>query len=140
MKNKLIVSNVLISVFIGLSIFVLSVSHTNAALVGHWTLDADDIDWNTNTIYDVSGNNNNGTAYNLASSSQVQGQIGGALKFNGTDSYINIPVNGIFPVSGNAPRTVCMWFKPDIDLGTPWLPDQNSIFEYEWQIPIGLLV
>jgi hypothetical protein len=102
-------------------------SQAHAALIGHWTLDAGDIDWDTGTVTDVSGNGNNGTVHNLNASDEAAGQVDGGLTFNGTNSYISVPVNGSFPVSGNNPRTVCMWFKPAAD---SWTPDVNSIFEY----------
>ena len=55
----------------------------NTGLVGRW-----DFDENMGTVaYDSSGNNNNGTIQNGAS--WTGGKIGSALKFDGTDDYVD---------------------------------------------------
>ena len=77
--------------------------------VGRW-------DFNEKTgqyAYDTSGNGNNGT---LGASSSpgsddptwTSGKIGGGLKFDGSDDYVNLPT---IPQI-NAPYTVELWFKP----------------------------
>ncbi|HVZ75797.1 MAG TPA: LamG-like jellyroll fold domain-containing protein [Candidatus Paceibacterota bacterium] len=113
--------------FVASLLFLATPPQAHAALIGHWTLDADDINWSTGAVTDTSGNGNNGTVHNLDASDETAGQVDGGLNFNGTNSYISVPVNGSFPPSGNSARTVCMWFKPTDD---SWTPDVNSIFEY----------
>ncbi len=114
-----------IALFVGLFAFAPS---AHAALVGHYTFDSSDMDWGAGSgqIQDISGSGNHGTAYNLSVSNEVNGQIGGALQFNGSNTYIRVPFAGSFPPSGNAPRTVCMWFKPTM---ASWTPSQ-AIFGY----------
>jgi len=118
----------LLPVFVIGLFFSLTPFQAHAALIGHWTFDADDINWDTGTVTDTSGNGNNGTVHGLTAADETTGQVGGALQFHGTDtnSYVSIPVNGSFPVSGNHARTVCMWFKPT---DTSWTPSQ-AIFGY----------
>jgi hypothetical protein len=59
-------------------------------LVGYWPLDGSTINWATGIVRDLSGQNNNGSLINMSTStSPVQGKIGQALKFNGSD-YINM--------------------------------------------------
>lgn len=108
--------------------FFLFVPSAQAALVGHYTFDSTDMDWGAGSgqIHDVSGSGNHGTAYNLSVGNEVAGQISGALQFNGSNTYIRIPSAASFPPSGNAPRTVCMWFKPTL---SSWTPNQ-AIFGY----------
>lgn len=59
----------------------------DASLVGHWTFDAADI--SGTTAFDRSGNSNNGTLTN--GPTQVAGQVGGALNFDGVDDFVTIP-------------------------------------------------
>ena len=55
-------------------------------LVGYWTFDGSDI--SGSTVYDLSGNGNNGT--NNGATPTI-GKLGQALKFDGSSSYVNIP-------------------------------------------------
>lgn len=124
-----------VSVFAVFSVFLLAslavtplrASASDANLVGYWSLDSSDINWDTGVITDLSGNGNNGTVHNLTSAAQVTGQVGGALQFNDTSAYISVPATDSFPPTGDTPRTVCMWLKPTLN---SWTPDINSLFEY----------
>jgi len=85
-------------------------------LVGHWTFDGQDIDWSTNTVYDRSGQGNDGEITNMnTSTAAVRGKSGQALEFDGTNDYIQLDSNII--VIGEF--SVTAWVKPvDLDPGT----------------------
>src|ERR1035437_3896283 len=56
-------------------------------LVGYWGFDADCMDVTQGLAFDLSGNNNTGTL--AASPPLAQGQVGQALKFDGSTTYVN---------------------------------------------------
>ena len=57
-------------------------------LVGYWTMNSDDI--NGTTVYDKSGNGNNGAGTNITSLDLVTGKVKETLDFNGSNEYINV--------------------------------------------------
>jgi len=68
-------------------------------LIGHWSLNGQDIDWSTNTVYDRSVTGKNGTITNMSTStSPIRGKVGQALNFDGTDDCVRFAK-----------------FKPDVD-------------------------
>lgn len=79
-------------------------SQLRTGLVGHWTFDGKD--WASSLItLDKSGYNNNGTL--SGGVTKINGKIGQAVKFNGTNGKIsssNIPL-----ISGNF--TLCAWIN-----------------------------
>ena len=86
-------------------------STLNVGLVGQYNFDK-------GTAEDTSGNNNNGTAFNVITSIGVQG---GAFKFNGINSIIKI--NTLIPhytTSG----TIFSWYRanpnPDLSVQSPY--------------------
>lgn len=63
-------------------------------LVGHWTFDGEYMDWGSTTaeVRDRSGNGNHGDALGgMTTRSNMQGMLGQAMGFDGTDDYISIP-------------------------------------------------
>jgi hypothetical protein len=73
-----------------------------SGLVGYWNFDE-----GAGTIaHDSSGNNNDGTIYGATWTS---GKYGNALQFDGIDDYVLCGSNSL--PTGNAPRTVSLWFK-----------------------------
>ena len=71
-------------------------------LVGYWTMDADDIDWNTEQIFDTSGYGSTGTLIGMSEdNSQVSGVFGKALYFDGANqiSLGNVMHLGTFTYS-----------------------------------------
>ncbi len=57
-------------------------------LVGHWKLD----ETSGTTAFDASGNNNHATLYNMDPASDwVTGTIDGALDFDGSNDYVQVP-------------------------------------------------
>lgn len=77
-------------------------------LVGYWPLDGEDLDWGSNTAYDRSGNNRNGTMVNLSTStSPIPGKIGQALKFSGDTDYIGLSS----PLTNINTFSTSLWIK-----------------------------
>jgi hypothetical protein len=77
-------------------------------LVGYWPLDSDTTSWTTNTTQDASGGGNAGALVRMsATTNAIPGKIGGALKFNGTNS-VQTSYSGI---SGTSARTISLWLK-----------------------------
>jgi hypothetical protein len=77
-------------------------------LVGYWTFNGPDIDWNTNTILDRSGEYNNGIA--SGSPKAVNGIHGQAFEFNAEGQAIVIPDDD--SLDGMAELTLSAWVKP----------------------------
>jgi len=81
------------------------VSSTSAGLVGHWKLDE-----GSGTIaYDSSSNENHGTLHGPIWRPS-DGQIGGALEFDGTDDYVEVPDDKSFDITKEI--TVTAWINP----------------------------
>jgi len=79
----------------------------STGLVGYWPLDGSTINWTKNQVSDLSGQGNTGTLISMSTtSSPVAGKIGGALKLNGSSSYINVPSNS--PLKGSN-VTISFW-------------------------------
>ncbi len=84
---------------------VLGVSFTSPAcadLVGWWRFD----DGSGTTAMDSSGNGNDGTLNGGAQ--WTDGQIGGAIQFNGSDSFVAAPH---IPLNSQS-FTIAMWVNP----------------------------
>ena len=81
-----------------------SVNHSlGDRAVGVWTFD----NITGTTVYDDSGNNNNGTIYNGAI--QVDGVVGKAMSFDGVNDYILVPDSvSLSPLQG---ITIELWVK-----------------------------
>lgn len=101
---------------------------TSSILVGHWTLDGNDVIWgDTSTeIKDVSGYAKHGNSSNLAAGSAVVGRIGQGLVFNGTNDSVSL--GNVY----NGVKTVAFWVKPNtttqsvIDLNATATVDINA--------------
>jgi hypothetical protein len=61
-------------------------------LVGYWPLDGFNTNFTNGTTADISGNGFTGTMTGLTAASLAQGQVGTALMFNGTSSYVALPL------------------------------------------------
>lgn len=68
-----------------------SVSSLQKGLVGHWTLDEINYNSNTNRVTDKSAYSNHGTNYGATFSSDRHGNSNGAMSFDGTNDYIDLP-------------------------------------------------
>ncbi|MCC8425273.1 LamG domain-containing protein [Mucilaginibacter sp. UR6-11] len=71
-------------------------------LLAYWSFDG-----NAN---DVSGNGNNGTAYNVTSTTDRNGVSGNAYAFNGTSSYVTVPDNVALRLN-NTDYTLNAWVR-----------------------------
>ncbi len=80
-------------------------------LVGWWTMDGADINWNTNTITDRSGNGNTGTLVNMSTStSPVEGRVGqGLLSVRGTLNRVSVPQSS--SINDLESLSVTLWSK-----------------------------
>jgi hypothetical protein len=76
----------------------------SSGLAGYWTFN----EGSGNTVEDFSGNNNNGVLYN--SPSWVDGKIGKALSFNGSNTYVDFGNSNSLKITGS--QTISMWLKP----------------------------
>lgn len=72
-------------------------------LVSWWKMG----DWASDSLPDSKGSNT-GTTYNMDSSNVVTGQVGDALKFNGTNEYVSFGNDG--SLSTNS-MSWCLWVK-----------------------------
>lgn len=70
-------------------------------LVGHWKFD----EGKGSIVRDVSGRDNHGTV--MGGAKWVEGRIGGALQFDGTDDFVSIPNESDFDITGSV--TVSAW-------------------------------
>ena len=116
-----------------------SIAHSNTValsngLVGYWTFDGGTLHWNTGKVDDVSGNGNTGQLISMnTTTSPVTGEIGQALKFNGTNQYISIPYSATY-VSTHI--TVSFWMKTNASLtstfATPLARGYNNANNIPW--------
>ena len=104
MCKKLIL---LVSVVLVLSL----VSNASADLVAYWTLD----EGSGNSVYDTSGNDNNGT---INGATWGDGKYGKALQFNGQDNYVEVPSSDSLEIDENV--TIAAWINW-IDAGDTWI-------------------
>lgn len=72
-------------------------------LVGYWSMD----EGTGATAYDTSGKSNNGILTN--GPIWTTGKIGGALSFNGVNSYVNVPNSASLQITGNL--TIEAWLN-----------------------------
>jgi hypothetical protein len=89
-------------------VLVLSIAGSaSAELVAHWKFD----EGSGNVAHDTSGNGNDGTF--IGDPQWVTGKIGGALEFDGTSDYIEIPFSESLRVINQGDFTLTAWFRPD---------------------------
>jgi hypothetical protein len=87
----------------------------DTGLVGYWKFDdytsGSIVNSQTIGLKDSSGYNNNATAYNTNGTgmSFVDGKVGGAVRFDGTDDYLSLPH------AGGSAITMAFWVKWDWD-------------------------
>ncbi|HCO92690.1 MAG TPA: hypothetical protein DIU00_01860, partial [Phycisphaerales bacterium] len=100
------------SIYLIFSVLVLSIAgNTSADLVAYWTLDEGSGD----SIYDISGNDNNGT---INGATWGEGKYGNALQFNGQDNYVEVPSSDSLEIDENV--TIATWINW-IDAGDTWI-------------------
>jgi hypothetical protein len=88
-------------------------------LVGWWTFDGKNTHWDTGKTDDSSGNGNSGSLISMSTTtSPVRGKMGQALKFNGTNQYVNVPYSSTFAPTN---ITVSFWMKTSQAINTAFL-------------------
>ncbi len=106
-----------------LVIFALVMGLVNSAtadLVGHWRFDEGTGD----AANDSSGYGNHGTL--IDSVGWDVGQIGGAVKFDGTPGYVQIPHGDNLKLINQGDFTITMWFRQDEVTGIANLLQQTD--------------
>lgn len=88
-KQSGTVRPVIIKKTVGAHIVARSLPGISNGLIGYWTFDGRDTDWNTNKTNDVSGSGITGTITSMSTTSPIGGKIGQAFTFNGVAS-VNI--------------------------------------------------
>ena len=88
-----------------MSVIVANELPLDAGLVGYWALD----ETGGSTARDETGSHD-GTLSNGPAWSPDEGQVGGALLFDGSDDYVDI---GGIDIGGSSGMTLAFWFKAD---------------------------
>jgi Concanavalin A-like lectin/glucanases superfamily len=76
-------------------------------LVGYWPLDWDSLNFTSGTASDMSGQGQTATLANLPASALAIGQVGSALTFNGTSSYLTLGIKSYL----SANFSMQWWFQ-----------------------------
>ena len=110
-------------------------------LVGYWTMNAQDINWTTNTILDRSGYGNNGILTNMATkTSPVAGKLGQGLKFlpSPTVDYVRVPPSSSLDNLG--PMTVSTWVYTNQTSGSVRIIQKSfsPIDQFGWYVHLNL--
>ena len=87
-------------------------STLGASTAGAWSFD----NISGATVYDDSGNGNNGTISGATRANGVDGKVQGALSFDGINDYVSISNSAILDVADN-PFSVSIWFKHTLTAG-----------------------
>jgi len=90
-------------------------------LTGHWTFDGKDM---VSNVADVSGNGRNGSLIGQTATTTTRGKIGQALKFDGTNDYVNTnATSGNFITATEG--TISVWLRPTNSALT--IPSMSSV-------------
>jgi len=90
----------------GSNLRLIPVDYSDTSLVGYWKFEE-----SSGTLYDSSGNNNNGTQSGGATYNAT-GKVGKALNFDGVDDYIDLGrASSIMPTQT---MTISVWAKTDV--------------------------
>ena len=81
-----------------------------SGLVGLWSFDGADVNWNTNKATDRSGQGNSGNITNMSTSTApIIGKLGQALNFDGVNDYIDVGNPAILRLTSS--YTLSAWAK-----------------------------
>ncbi len=86
-------------------------NNLNQGLVGWWTFDGPDM---ISNVKDKSGNGNHGSmiGFTSTSSAVVTGKVGQALKFDGSNDYVDAPdSSALDSLEGASGATIAFWVK-----------------------------
>ncbi len=79
------------------------------SLVGYWRFD----EGSGTTAADESAEGNDGTLYNMDSSTWVSGRYNTALELDGTEDYIDFGTDSVYNFSSSNAFTIALWIKPN---------------------------
>lgn len=85
-------------------------------LVGYWGFDPDCLDFTNSLAFDLSGNGKTGTLSGATKPTFANGQVGGALTFNGTNSYVDC---GLTTGNFTGPFSYAAWVNAAATSGSP---------------------
>ena len=111
------------------------VNSLTSGLVGYWTLDGKNTNWNTNKTNDLSGNGNTGTITNMSTSTApTAGKIGQAFKFDGVDDYVRVGPNA--SLSDLSALTTSAWIKPNSTGGSGYgrIIERGTTLSNGWSV------
>jgi len=118
----------------GLGLFIAGQSFgTEEGLVGYWSFD----EGQGNIAYDTSGMGNDGTIYGAI---YVDGKVGKALSFDGSDDYVDCGVPNVVNF-GTSDFTIGCWVK--LNSYNPLVPNNNPIVSrwarggWVWDFRVG---
>jgi prepilin-type N-terminal cleavage/methylation domain-containing protein len=102
-----------------------------SGLVGYWPFDGIGLisDGQTAGIQDISGNSNDGTAYNVngVGMTFTTGKVGNAIQFDGIDDYVG---TGKILLTGSLPFTMTGWVSVATSGSTKGFWGQNDYAEF----------
>src|SRR3989344_4561761 len=106
-------------------------SAINDGLVGYWSFDGSDMNWSASSAeaVDASGQGNHGDVTNFGQSSVVAGVAGQALKFDGTNDWINAGSAGS-TLTDNF--TLSAWIKTSIKTQDDRIIARRSGASIQW--------
>ena len=138
-----------VALYVSTSGFVSSTDRTNTYnfnnftttdLAGLWLFDEGE----GNTVHDSSGNGNDGTRVNFSSESDgwVDGQVDGALYFDGVDDYVVVPYDSVFDIPHPETRreiTIVMkvWIESNGGMFQKWDYDGSEYQHYRMYVAGG---
>ena len=106
-----------------------SVTVTAEGLIAHWSFD----EGSGSTANDSSGNGNTGTLVN--SPAWVDGKLGKALDFSGSNEYVLIPHSDVIDFGANEDFSISLWFKDSTTSGSEMLEKQSGAVFYQIRAP-----
>ncbi len=122
----------------GLVVFANSAQKTSvtapvqSGLVGYWNMDSNDI--NGTTLYDKSGQGNNGT---ISGAVSATGKIKQALSFDGVDDYVEVPD---IATDLSSAFTVSFWVKMKAGASGSYTPmvEKNGVANTNYPAPFDI--
>jgi len=90
---------------ISLAVMLVAAGSASADLVAHWKFD----EGSGSVAHDASGNGNDGTF--VGDPQWAVGKLGGALEFNGSSDYIEVPFSESLRVINQGDFSITAWFR-----------------------------
>jgi hypothetical protein len=106
----------------------------NQGLVGYWKMN--EASWNgtSGEVLDASGNGNNGTSVNGATT--ATGKFGNGGSFDGSNDYVGVADKDAFSITTTGEMTVSTWLYATANLYEGWKypVSKGGAGGYEWQL------